>query len=280
MKLYGFVDLYCAFPSFPYPLFTDGKEYFFEDGREKYIRDFIPIAQNDFHSFHINRINSTEEQFGIGSPTIYAFQKLPNSKIVWGDSDTFLPFLSRYYDNLKKSDSNNLLLLTEVKQIIWDILLQNGVLQNEVLHKKRQFGYLTLPHLYERPTEEKPERLFLEYCYPIIERSQRRHGRVFFRHEISPAQAQCIAWRTMSASMKTIFELFADITEISQPFCTDNFINSINQIVRAETVNQIHIHAEKKRLALPVSVGVDGMIDSGISQQTDECGTTDFIIKK
>lgn len=286
MTLLGFANLYCVWPAFLYPIFTNGSEFYFEDGYGKYIQCFCEFAKDGLSPSCIYPVSGIDKHFHIGSRTIYAFQESPASQPLWGDSDIFLPFLFRYCSTLQQTAPDNTPLLTEVTNLIWDILLKNGAIQRSRRPYKRarsarykrqssfQMDKKSSSMLLAKTSEytlhmdfgERTEnifRIYRSFCSSFI-RSVQIEYKLPYRY--AKLHTQAIVKKVMQASMKNICELFVYVLQVDPPFDTEELVFSINQIIKSEAFNQARIYAEKQRLALPAPAMIGG-ISNGIDKR-------------
>lgn len=273
LLLCGFVELYCSWPAFVYPIFTDGTKYFFEDGCGKFIEHFHEFAIDTIPASRIYHLCNQNHYFHIGSPTVYAFQEHERSEPFWGDSNTFLPFLFCYQTMLSQSGSYNQNLLSEVNGIIWDILFKNGVLNKDnssarigVRSSSRLDSYRVMhpTHIYPFDKSDPDFQIIFDYknfsdksalfqqyssyCSPIIEHVRRRYVPRNLRG--IPFNISAIILSVMSASTKTISDMLTHAILIDQMFNTDQTVFSINQIIKDETISQTKKREQKHQITL------------------------------
>ena len=104
-RLIGFLNIFDIIPDFLYPIFQNKDKYYFQDGCNDKIKNFVPVKSSVYSM--IRKSNEFKEIIGESnvilttkSDPIYAFQ-IESEKIVCGESKYILEFFKTYSTNDK-----------------------------------------------------------------------------------------------------------------------------------------------------------------------------------
>ena len=137
-KLYaliGVVNLHCVIPAFVYPVFSDGKKTYIEDGKFANIRSFREVDQ----SFLANLVpvQSPEPFYRCGSKTVYAFMYTSND-VVCGDFDQIMKFLIEYRSRVKDE-----VLLKEIQDFLLAGIRRR--IRKDFIYRKKEVVIPSIP---------------------------------------------------------------------------------------------------------------------------------------
>lgn len=99
-ELCGFLNMFDIVPDFVYPIFQYRCGYYFQEGENDIITDFVPVKPLIYS--RVQQISNYKDIIGIrnkkleiNSKPLYAFQT-SQSKIICGESDVLLNFFDNY----------------------------------------------------------------------------------------------------------------------------------------------------------------------------------------
>ncbi len=117
-ELCGFLNMFDIVPDFVYPIFRNDNIFYFQDGENDIINNFVPVKPSIYARIH--KIGTCETIIGIkseiasiNSKPLYAFQ-VNESEIVCGKSDFILDFFTNY-------STDNPILEEEINDLISEI---------------------------------------------------------------------------------------------------------------------------------------------------------------
>ena len=144
-KLIGFLNMFSFVPDFVYPIFQNEGVYYFQEGYNDKINDFVPVKSSVYSM--IKKIDSYEEFVGknniiltVDTKPIYAFQ-IEQNKLVCGDSNYILEFFKSY-------STDNVVLREEIEDLKNELVNSMNSQKNkekvslhEIRYTHRKGGY-------------------------------------------------------------------------------------------------------------------------------------------
>lgn len=97
-ELYGYFNMFHLIPDFVYPVFRNGSEYYFADGDERQIKDFIKLKKESISQIQPIKCGLRQNGFQPGSKQIYIYQ-CSESEILIGSGSELCQRLSGFQTN-------------------------------------------------------------------------------------------------------------------------------------------------------------------------------------